>query len=279
MGTPLLVFTTDFGLSDAYAGVMKGVALGINPKLRFIDLTHQIRAQDIAQGSFTLGVNHRYFPEDAIHVAVVDPGVGTARRPILLSTPWGRFVAPDNGLLSGILSRYMDSIPLISGIVKPPPELSVVHLTNTKYWRHPLSNTFHGRDVFAPVAAHLSLGVPPEELGGTVDNLFYLPTPQPKRQLGMITGEVIYQDVYGNLVTNIHSSDLPDCRHTEVRIGDYRIPGVSRTFNDPGRRDNVKLVALVGSHGYLEVAVPNGSAADTLDIIRGQHLQVVVVSG
>ena len=280
METPLLVFTpTDFGLSDAYAGVMKGVALTINPNLHFIDLTHQIQAQDIAQGSFTLGVNHRYFPKDAIHVAVVDPGVGTARRSILLSTPWGRFVGPDNGLLSGVLSRYMDSVPLTSGIVKPPTKLSVVHLTDTKYWHHPVSNTFHGRDVFTPVAAHLSLGVPPEEMGETVDNLFYLPTPQPKHQQGIITGQVIYQDVYGNLVTNIASSDLPLGGHTEVRIGDHRISGISYTFNDPGRRDDVKLVALVGSHGYLEVAVPNGSAADTLGIIRGQHLQVVVVSG
>ena len=123
MNSPLLVFTTDFGLADPYAGVMKGVALSINPDLRLIDLTHQIMPQSIAQGSFLLGINHRYFPKDAIHVAVVDPGVGTDRRPVLLSTPWGVFVAPDNGLLSGVIGGYLDSTPVVSGPVPLPTSI------------------------------------------------------------------------------------------------------------------------------------------------------------
>ena len=143
MKSPLLVFTTDFGLSDAYAGVMKGVALSINPNLRFIDLSHQILPQNVAQGSFLLGINHKYFPNHAIQVAVVDPGVGTDRRPILLTTPCGSFVAPDNGLLSGVISSYLTSVSAEAGLLELPSPLTAVHLTNEKYWRHPVSETFH----------------------------------------------------------------------------------------------------------------------------------------
>jgi len=278
MPTPPLVFTTDFGLSDPYAGVMKGVALSINPDAHLIDHTHQISPQNVAQGSFLLGLNHRFFPEDAIHVAVVDPGVGTARRPVLLTTPWGRFVGPDNGLLSGVLKRYLDSPPSTSGLAKTPPEITAVHLTNREYWRQPLSQTFHGRDIFTPVAAHLSSGIAPEAFGDTLDDLFYLPMSLPRQQEGVITGQVIYQDAYGNLVTNIPARSLPASSQIEVRIEDQRISGLSRTFNDP-RHGEARLIALVGSHGYLEVAVPNGSAARLLEIDQAWGVQVVVVSG
>lgn len=282
MTSPLLVFTTDFGLSDAYAGVIKGVALTVNPELRFIDLTHQIQPQNVAQGSFLLGVNHRFFASDAIHVAVVDPGVGTARRPVLLVTPWGRFVAPDNGLLSGIITGYMDSFPPTAGMVKPPPELTVVHLTNPAYWRHPVSETFHGRDIFTPVAAHLSLGVLPEDMGQTIDNLFYLPTPRPKHQEGRITGQIIYQDVYGNLVSNIPAEALPRSKPVSVLIKGQRIHGLSRTFNDadgPSAEGAGGLIALAGSHGYLEVAAPNSSAARVLQAGEGETIDVITASG
>jgi S-adenosylmethionine hydrolase len=279
MTSPLLVFTTDFGLADAYAGVVKGVALTINPDLRLIDLTHQVSPQNIAQGSFILGINHRFFPNDAIHVAVVDPGVGTARRPLLLSTPWGRFVAPDNGLLSGVITGYMDTFPLTAGMVKPPPDVTVVQLTNPAYWRHPVSETFHGRDVFTPVAAHLSLGVPAGDMGETIDNLFYLPTPQPKHQDGSITGQIIYQDVYGNLVSNIPAEALPKAKTVLVLIKGQHIQGLNRTFNDADRTGGRGVIALAGSHGYLEVAVPNGSAAAILQAGEGETVQVDTVSG
>ena len=148
MEQPLIVFTTDFGLSDAYAGVMKGVALTINPNLRFIDLTHQIQPQNITQASFLLGLNHQFLPANAIHVAVVDPGVGTERRPILLTTPCGSFVGPDNGLLSGVISSYLNENSTDDGQIELPPCLSAIHLTNADFWRRPVSETFHGRDVF-----------------------------------------------------------------------------------------------------------------------------------
>ena len=280
MTSPIVVFTTDFGLSDAYAGVMKGVALIINPNLRLIDLTHQILPQNVAQGSFILGINHRFFPRDAIHVAVVDPGVGTDRRPVLLTTPFGRFVAPDNGLLSGVITGYLGPVPTAAGPVALPPELSAIHLTNPDYWRQPVSHTFHGRDIFTPVAAHLSLGVAPEDLGEPIDSLHYLPMPQPVSQGGTITGQVVYQDVYGNLVTNITGDSLPSGEDLKVRIKGRSIVGLSRTFNDSSvhvGKDG--LIALLGSHGYLEVALPNGSAAELLSAGEGEAVTVVSFSG
>ena len=279
MTSPIVVFTTDFGLSDAYAGVMKGVALGINPNLRLIDLTHQILPQNVAQGSFLLGINHRFFPDDAIHVAVVDPGVGTDRRPVLLTTPCGTFVSPDNGLLSGVVDRYLESVPESTGPVALPSELSAVHLTNPDYWRHPVSHTFHGRDIFTPVAAHLSLGVAPRDMGEPIDHLYYLPLPQPVSQGDAITGQVIYQDVYGNLVTNIPADNLPDVELVDVRIKGRSIVGLSRTFNDNRHVGEDGLIALAGSHGYLEVALPNGSAADSLAGSEGETVTVVYSSG
>ncbi len=279
MTPPLLIFTTDFGLSDAYAGVMKGVALTINPKLRFIDLTHQILPQNIAQGSFLLGINHRFFPDDAIHVAVVDPGVGTDRRPVLLTTPRGIFVAPDNGLLSGVVSCYLDSAPTNPGPVNLPASLSAVHLTNPEYWRHPVSETFHGRDIFTPTAAHLSLGVATESLGQPIDSLYHLPIPQPTNTRGTISGQVIYTDVYGNLVTNIQAEMLPEAGPVQVQIMGRSITGLSRTFNVSSHPEPEGLKALAGSHGYLEVAVANGNAAVLLGAGEGETVRVVSPAG
>jgi hypothetical protein len=279
MTSPLVVFTTDFGLSDPYVGVIKGVALSINPNLRLIDLTHHISPQNVAQGSFLLDFNHRYFPKEAIHVAVVDPGVGTGRRPVFLSTPWGRFVGPDNGLLSGVISDYLDSEPETAGPINLPTGLTAVHLTNPDYWRHPVSHTFHGRDVFTPVAAHLSLGVATKELGESLDSLFYLPVLKPAKNGGTITGQVIYQDTYGNLVTNIPAESLPQLELIEVRIKGRSIVGLSRTFNDDTYTTDTGLIALTASHGYLEIVLANGSAADMLSAGEGEVVQVGISSG
>ena len=275
MSRPLLIFTTDFGLTDAYAGVMKGVALGINPELRFIDLTHQIAPQNVAQGAFVLGLGYRYFPADAIHVAVVDPGVGTSRRPILLQTPHGSFVAPDNGLLSRVLSDYLPDPSTSLETVEVPPVLRAFHLTNPDYWRHPVSSTFHGRDVFTPVAAHLSLGVAPESLGELTTELEWLPlTPYRVTPEG-VGGEIIYCDVYGNLISNIPASLLEGGELDEVRIRGRSIRRLSATFLDTAvGASRPDLVALIGSHGYLEVAVPSGSAAATLSAGPGEPLTV-----
>ena len=274
MSRPLLVFTTDFGLSDSYAGVMKGVALGINPDLSFVDLTHQVAAQNVSQGAFALGVSYRYFPADAIHVAVVDPGVGTARRPVLLQAPDGAFVAPDNGLLSRVLDDYLPELPATSGPVALPPDVRAFHLTNPAFWLHPVSSTFHGRDIFTPVAAHLSNGVSPALMGEPTGVLEYLPVPRPRADAEGIRGEITYSDTYGNLISNIPQQLIEGRAIGEVRIRGRVIPRLSRTFNDgPG----AGLVALVGSRGYLEVAVPNGSAAAALAAGPGEPIAVTFV--
>ena len=271
MTTPLLVFTTDFGLSDSYAGVMKGVALGINPEVRLVDLTHQIAPQNVFQGAFALGVSYRYFPTHAVHVAVVDPGVGTSRRPVLLETPGGSFVAPDNGLLSRVLDDYLPDSSVPSGPVELPTTVRSFHLTNPEYWLHPVSSTFHGRDVFTPVAAHLSLGVAPQSLGEPTGFLEYLPIPQPRMDAGRIRGEIIYSDTYGNLISSIPQTLIEGRAIGEIRIKGRAIARLSRTFNDGPASG---LVALVGSHGYLEVAVPNGNAAATLSASPGEPISV-----
>ena len=271
----MLVFTTDFGLADSYAGAMKGVALGINPNLRLIDLTHQVAPQNVAQGAFVLGVSYRYFPADAIHVAVVDPGVGTSRRPILLQTPHGSFVAPDNGLLSRVLSEYLPDPPPTPGIVEVPPLLRAFHLTNPDYWLHPVSSTFHGRDIFTPVAAHLSLGVAPESLGEPTAELTWLPLPQASVTPEGLRGEIIYCDVYGNLISSIPATLLEGREVGEIRIRGRSIRRLSATFLDAGDSASPpELIALFGSHGYLEVAVPNGSAAATLSAGPGEPVTV-----
>ena len=275
MGSPLLVFTTDFGLTDAYAGVMKGVALSINPDLRLVDLTHQIAPQKVAQGAFVLGVSYRYFPANAIHVAVVDPGVGTARRPILLETTHGSFVAPDNGLLTRVLSEYLSDPPTRPGTVELPSTVRAFHLTNPDYWLHPVSSTFHGRDIFTPTAAHLSLGVLPESLGEPIGELAWLPMPQPRVTHEAVSGEVIYRDTYGNLISNIPASLLEGQKISEIRIRGRVIRRLSRTFLDISSDSSPPdLIALFGSHGYLEVAVPNGSAADSLSAGPGEPVAV-----
>ena len=272
MDAPLLVFTTDFGTADPYAGIMRGVVLGINPRARLMDLTHQISPQNIAQASFVLGNSYRYFPPEAIHVVVVDPGVGTGRRPVLVSTPHGRFVGPDNGVLSQVLSGLMDDAPGAPGTASLPAEVTAVHLTNSAFWRLPVSHTFHGRDIFAPVAAHLSLGVLPNEMGESIDSLAWLPMPKPTVVASGIEGEIVYEDWYGNLVSNIPQDLLAGPSFTRVHIKQRRVDGLCRTFGDapPGQ----ELIALIDSHGFLEVAVPNGSAAGLLGVKAGERIVV-----
>ena len=283
-----IVLTTDFGLADAFVGVMKGVILSINPQAALIDLTHAIPPQDVRQASFILGVNYPYFPDGTIHVAVVDPGVGTDRRAVLLVTPTARFLAPDNGLLSQVLKDYLPQPAPAPGWAPAPEGLAAFELTNPDYQRHPVSNTFHGRDVFAPAAAYLSLGLPPEQLGRPVDRLVWLPAPQPIRTGATVAGEVLYADWFGNLITNITPTHLAglalaagnpgDPGSLVVEVGGRRIAGLSRTFQDvvAPQPDGLPLAALVGSNGYLEIAVSNGSAAAALGAGSGTAVLIAL---
>lgn len=268
MDSPIIVLTTDFGAGSPAAGVMKGVILTINPGAKIVDLTHQIDPQNVLQGARILGGSHRFFPQQAIHVAVVDPGVGTSRQALLLITPHGRFVAPDNGLLSDVIRDYLPELPTASGPVPVPQGCSARALTQSQFWLDPVSNTFHGRDIFSPVAAHLSLGVDEHEMGPLVERMEFLAGPQPSikssGQGSEIRGEVVYTDHFGNLVTNITAEDLRQPGGVTVEIKGHSIPGLSKTFHGDRPAADGVLVALISSSGYLEIAVRDGSAAHYL---------------
>ena len=274
MVAPPIVLTTDFGAASPYAGVLHGVVLRINPSATVVDLTHQIQPQNIRQASFILGTNYRFFPEDSIHVGVVDPGVGTGRQPLMLVTPAARFLAPDNGLLSYVLAEYLKEPPRQPGPVFLPSDCAAYHLTKCQYWLSPVSHTFHGRDIFAPVAAHLSLGVSPDQLGQPAREMVWLPAPQPTRRGNNLSGEVLYADHFGNLVTNIPAQELTNPGSLQVEIKGLRINHLSRTFHDQEPGQVGGLLALVGSHGYLEIAVPDDSASLILGVDTGEPVYV-----
>ena len=275
MAVPPIVLTTDFGAASPYAGVMHGVVLRINPSATVIDLTHQIQPQNVRQAAFILGVNYRFFPEGSIHVAVVDPGVGTGRKPLLVVTPAARFLAPDNGLLSFVLAGHLKEPPGQPGLAPLPPDCTAYYLTNSRYWLSPVSHTFHGRDIFAPGAAHLSLGVSPDQLGQPAREMVWLPSPQPTRRENKLSGEVVYADHFGNLVTNIPARELAEPGSLEVEIKGRRINHLSRTFHDREPEQADGLLALLGSHGYLEIAVADGSAAMILGVDTGEPVHVL----
>ncbi len=245
---PLITLTTDFGLQDSFVGTMKGVILGITPDARLVDLTHDVPPQDVRAGAYALYAAYRYFSAETVHLAVVDPGVGSARRAVALRTSWGTFVAPDNGLLSLVLSRETVD--------------EAVALENPAYRLPHVSRTFHGRDVFAPAAAHIARGVPLAELGPAVTDLATFPVSRPVSRGHTLIGQVIYVDRFGNLVTDVLEADLTGPVAT-VAAGSARIAGLSDTYAAvaPGQ-----ALALIGSAGHLEIAVREGSAARTLGL-------------
>ena len=266
-----ITLTTDFGTQDPYVGVMKGVILGINPGATIVDITHEIQPQAISQGAFIVATSHRFFPKGTIHVAVVDPGVGTSRAAMLLVTGSAYYLAPDNGLLSFILREgsSREAGPADGCRVPVPPEYQAYHLTNPDLWVHPVSSTFHGRDVFAPVAAHLSLGLPVERVGQRVYNVVWLPLNEPRWESGRLVGEIVHIDRYGNLISNIPPSLLPEAAAVTIEVKGHAIAGISPSYEEGGW-----LLAVVGSHGTLEVSVRNGSAARRLQAAVGDVIRV-----
>lgn len=256
----IVTLLSDFGLSDVYVGVMKGVIAQINPALSVVDLTHQIPPQNVAAAWFNLMNAYPYFPVGTVHVAVVDPGVGSHRRAIALQLNAGFLVGPDNGLFSGILSSY--------------PVVAAVELTNSDYWRTVTpSTTFHGRDIFASVGAYLASGVPLEQLGKIIDATTLVKLAIPERTLiaGGIVGCIQYIDHFGNLITNIPAADVQG-KTWVIAVGDRIILG-SETYSDRQLGD---IVALVGSHGWVEIAVNGGSAHSTLQLDCTARVQVIV---
>jgi S-adenosylmethionine hydrolase len=261
----IITLTTDFGTSDHFAGTMKGVILGICPTAQIVDITHEVQPLEIADGAFTIAQAYSYFPKKTIHVVVVDPGVGSTRRPLLVETGGRCFIAPDNGVLSMALARE-----------KLPQKLNVRHITNARFFLHPLSRTFHGRDVFAPVAAHLASGIPPARFGKRIEDYLRLDFNTPRRTGKNIwTGSILKVDRFGNLSTNLHIDEFPGIktRAFELTAGVQTISRLALTFTEcePG-----ELFVIVGSSGYLEVAGNQSSAAKTLGCGAGSPVQLTI---
>ena len=258
----ILTLLTDFGVQDVYVGVMKGAIACINSDIQIIDLTHQIPPQNIAAARFCLLNAYSYFPRHTVHVAVVDPGVGSQRRGVAIQYAEGFLVGPDNGLFSGVLARS--------------PAISVVELSNPQYWRSPNpSNTFHGRDIFAPVGAHLASGVAIEKLGAAIDpdSLVQLLLPELQVTEKEIIGSIQYIDHFGNLITNI-PADLVVDRSWSIMVKEQTI-SCGQTYSD------VKLgeiIALVGSHGWIEIGVRNGSAKEKLQLDWGSTVLALIIN-
>ncbi len=250
----VITLTTDFGNSP-YRGIMEGVILGLNPKATIVDLTHGISPQNILEAAFVIHIAHPYFPPDTIHVIVVDPEVGTQRRSVVLRTSKTFFVCPDNGILSYILNGKSR---LTSG-------MQAVSLTNARFWLMDTRSTFAGRDVFAPVAAHLSLGVPLMKLGEEIKSLFSFPLTRPEHGEDYIVGHVIYVDHFGNLITDIKRSDPPS-KELEVVVGDLRIRGISSSYSAGD------IVALWDSSDNLEIAARGGNAGRLLNKGEGDNI-------
>lgn len=254
---PTVTLTTDFGTRDGFVAQMKGVILGINPEGKLVDVTHDIEPFSILEGALVLQGLSRWFPKGTIHVAVVDPGVGSGRRGIVASVAGQVFVGPDNGLLS-----------LVAGATEPWETREIQNPAYMVPQPHP---TFHGRDVFAPVAAHLSLGSPVHKVGPVIRDAVRLSIPCAEATEGGVQGEVIYIDRFGNLFSNIEATriTLPVAC---VRVGDVAVPGLSRFF---GQAEPGKPVALINSFGFLEIAVNRGNACEVLGIGKGARVQVI----
>lgn len=262
---PIISITTDFGEDDHFVGVMKGVILSINPDATIVDINHRVNSYDIFDGAYSLSQSYHVFPPGTIHMVVVDPGVGSERRPIIVQSKDYRFVAPDNGVLSLVYERE--------------ERVDVRHVTSEHFFRKPVSNTFHGRDIFAPVAAWLSRGMEAEKFGSLVTDYARFTSVRPTRENdALIKGVAIKVDKFGNVVTNITPEDVPqlfgqDPPPFRIRINGHEITRLHESF---AAGEASELFAVVGSSGFIEICTNRGSAAKALNVNRGVELEVVV---
>ena len=268
-----IVLLTDFGLGDGYVAAMKGVILSRVPAAPLVDLTHDVPPQDVRRAAFLLATTVPYFPPGTVFLTVVDPGVGTTRRGLAIQAADRYLVGPDNGVLVWAL-RFLArdgrlAVDLEAGQLRLRSGGRAVELAERRFWRPEVSSTFHGRDIFAPVAAELSSGRPLEALGSPVATIVDLPWPDPRRgEDGSATAEVVAVDRFGNLVTSLRASDLPD--QPVVEIAGERIVGLAPHFQAAA-----PVVALIGSSGFLELAAPNGSAARVLGASSGDVVRLL----
>ena len=262
-GMPIITLLTDFGLRDPYVAEMKAVILSICPDAKIVDISHEVRKFDVRMGAFILAQAARYFPEGSIHVAVVDPGVGTERRPIIAETNRNLYVGPDNGLL--MLSALKAGLRCVYGI------------TNPKYMLRKVSRTFHGRDIFSCAAAHLANGVSPSEFGPAVENPIVPEYAEPKIVGDEIIGEVIHVDGFGNIITNISVADL---ERIGIREGDelkVRIKDKTTILILCAAYGEVQVgepLSIIGGSGFLELSINQGNAANEFNINAGEQIRV-----
>ena len=261
----IITLTTDFGTSDTYVGTMKGVILGINPNVQIVDLTHAIPPQDIYEAAFSIYAAHSYFPKGTIHIIVVDPGVGSDRQAIVSHIDKAFFVCPDNGVLSYLLHSAEN---------EAAQPVDSVAIQNSAYYLPEVSNTFHGRDIFAPVAAHLSLGVPLGDIGPPVQTLVQLPIQVPELSGNILTGQIVKIDRFGNAITNISETAIARLEDAsigeipvyEIRVGGVRLNRLNCAYAESGIG---KPLAIIGSYGLLEIAINGGNAKEGLGIKWG----------
>lgn len=251
----IITLTSDFGLEDHYVGAMKGVILSINPDIKIIDISHSVAKYDVLSGAFLLKNSYSYYPKGTIHVAVVDPGVGSNRKPIAVLADGHYFIAPDNGILSFIL-RGSESF-------------RAYEITCADYMREQISSTFHGRDIFAPAAAYLASGADVEKLGKELESPVLLDMPEPEVEPGRITGRVVHVDSFGNLVTNIPSNLVN--QDSEIIVGDSSLGSPKRTYQSVSAGT---AIPVIGSSGLLEISVNQGSAFKAL----GKDVTITVIS-
>lgn len=259
MGPSILTLTTDFGLSDHFVGTMKGVVLGISPGTRIVDISHEVAPFDIPAAAFLIAQSYRYFPPKTVHVVVVDPGVGTSRRPILAEAGGHFFVAPDNGVLSMVFADATHKVR---------------HITAAKYFLKQVSHTFHGRDVFAPVGAHVASGVPPARMGKPIDDYMRLHLEKPDRTARRAwTGTVLKIDRFGNLITNFRAADFEAIwkQPFEISIG---LRTVHRRASNYAECEAGELFAIEGSSGYIEISASQASAAAMLGCGTGAPVEI-----
>ena len=261
MARPIVTLTTDFGLSDHFTGTMKGVILRIAPAAEIVDITHQVGAFEITEAAFVIGETYRYFPKKTVHVVVIDPGVGAARRPILAEAAGQFFVAPDNGVLSMIYAREKNKVRAV---------------TSDRHFLKPVSRTFHGRDIFAPTAGRLAAGARPASFGRLIQDYCRLRFAEPLRIGKRVwQGTILKTDHFGNLITNLHIAEFPglETRPFQLLCGQVTIDHLSATFAEgaPG-----EPLLIVGSSGFLEVVANRASAAEILGCTTGSPVDLTV---
>jgi S-adenosylmethionine hydrolase len=261
----VLSITTDFGITNGFVGVMKGVIYGIAPNAKIVEITQLVSPQNVREGAYAMWRAIPFFPPVSVHVGVVDPGVGTRRRPIGAQLGDQFFIVPDNGLLT----------PLILDAEHNGDEIKFVHLDNPMYWLPKISNTFHGRDIFAPTGAHLAAGVPLNELGTPIMDPVRLDMPRPEKTENGWLAHVTIIDIFGNLTTDLPAEALEGNHDVLIRIRDREIDGIVESY---GYREVGDLVAVVDSEYYIEIAVVNGSAARTLGAQVGDNVEIITKS-